>query len=292
MLCLYSCSKDSNTNAKVSFGPELPVVIANYPDHAMEPFIAPDGQYLFFNNLNDGVNTKLFYATKTSDDTFVFAGELIGTNQTSPPQLDAVPDLSASGDFYWTSTRNYPDELNNLFHGHFKAGTVTDIERVRGNFNKNTLGWLVMDHGISADGQLLYFNNAHFDSGNCFGPCETEIGVAQRVSASEFNRLPNSETILEKINDANYINYAPCISSDGLELYFTRYLKGSAPEAIVFEICLAERSNVGEAFAAPRILFSDTNFIEAPSLTLDGKVMYYHKKVNGVYRVMTRQRIE
>jgi len=42
-------------------------------------------------------------------------------------------------------------------------------------------GWLVMDHGISLDGQQLYFNNARFDP-NCVGACETVLGIAQKLT--------------------------------------------------------------------------------------------------------------
>jgi hypothetical protein len=38
-----------------------------------------------------------------------------------------------------------------------------------------------MDHGISLDGQYLYFNNARFDDMNCIGPCETTLGIAQEI---------------------------------------------------------------------------------------------------------------
>ena len=226
-----SCSKNNNeVNQTViypSFGSEIDVDIVGLTFDAMEPFISPDGNYLFFNNINDGINTKLYYATKINDSTFNFVGELIGTNQITAPHLDAVADMDSESNFYWTSTRNYPTELNNLFRGTFTSGTVMNIERVRGDFNMNIPGWLVMDHGISLDGAFLYFNNARFDSQNCQGPCETNIGVAQKVNATTFNTLPNSTSILQNINDANFIYYAPCISSDNLELYYTRYLKGT-----------------------------------------------------------------
>ena len=143
-----------------------------------------------------------------------------GTNQTVPPHLDAVADMDSLNNFYWTSTRNYPTELDNLFYGTFNSGNVTNIGRVHGDFNKNISGWLIMDHGISFDGQFLYYNNARFD-GVCQGPCETEIGIAQKVNDSTFNKLPNSDSILQNINDTNYIYYAPCISRDNLELYYT-----------------------------------------------------------------------
>jgi hypothetical protein len=87
--------------------------------------------------------------------------------------------MDINGNFYWSSTRNYPAELNNLFHGTFSDGNINDIERVQGNFNMNTPGWLTMDHGISLDGQYLYFINARFDDANCQGPCETTLGIAE-----------------------------------------------------------------------------------------------------------------
>ncbi|MBV1923448.1 MAG: hypothetical protein KUG68_05385 [Flavobacteriaceae bacterium] len=258
----------------------------------MEPFVSPNGNYLFFNNLNDGINTKLYYAIKVNDSTFNYEGELIGTNQTVTPHLDAVADLDINGNFYWTSTRNYPSELNNLFHGTFNAGKVSNIGRVQGDFNMNTPGWLIMDHGISLDGQFLYFNNARFDSANCQGPCETTLGIAEKENASTFNTLSNSESILQNINDANYIYYAPCISSDNLELYYTRYLKGQITADTVFEICVAVRSNSSSEFSIPRVLFSESisNLVEAPTLTVDKNIIYYHQKTTNSHKIMMRYR--
>jgi len=295
-LLIFSCSSNDNNinNSQIypSFGSEIEVTINGLSFDAMEPFVSPNGSYLFFNNLNDGINTKLYYATKINDSTFNYIGELTGANQTIAPHLDAVADMDVNGNFYWTSTRNYPTELNNLFQGTFSAGNVSDIERVQGDFNMNTPGWLVMDHGISLDGQYLYFNNARFDDVNCQGPCETTLGVAQKDNASTFSKLPNSASILQNINDTNYIYYAPCISSDNLELYFTRYLKGQITSNTVFEICVAVRSNSLSEFSIPRVLFSEniSNLIEAPTLTVDKNIIYYHQKTTNYHKIMMRYR--
>ncbi len=292
-----SCSKNNNEVKKTviypSFGSEIDVDIVGLTFDAMEPFISPDGNYLFFNNINDGINTKLYYATKINDSTFNFVGELIGTNQITAPHLDAVADMDSESNFYWTSTRNYPTELNNLFRGTFTSGTVMNIERVRGDFNMNIPGWLVMDHGISLDGAFLYFNNARFDSQNCQGPCETNIGVAQKVNATTFNTLPNSTSILQNINDANFIYYAPCISSDNLELYYTRYLKGTITPNTIFEICVAVRNNPQDNFSIPKVLFSESiaNLIEAPTLTVEKEIIYYHKKTANSHKIVMRNRL-
>ncbi len=296
ILTIASCSSNDKDSTKSltypSYGPEIEVTINNLSFDAMEPFISPNENFLFFNNLNDGINTKLYYATKVNDSTFNYVGELLGTNQTTPPHLDAVADLDVNGNFYWTSTRNYPSELNNLFHGTFSSGSVNNIERVQGDFNMNTPGWLVMDHGISLDGQFLYYNNARFDDKNCQGPCETILGIAKKVNASTFNKLPNSPSILQNINNANYIYYAPCISSDNLELYFTRYLKGTITSGTIFEICISVRHDSSEEFSNPKVLFSETisNLIEAPTLSVDKKKMYYHRKSSDTHKIMMRYR--
>ena len=298
LLLIISCSSDENTpivvaNNYPSYGPETDVTITGLTFDAMEPFLSADGNYLFFNNVNDGINTKLFYATRVNDAMFAFVGELNGTNQTTVPFLDAVADMDTNGNFYWTSTRNYPAELNNLFHGSFTSGNVTNIGRVQGDFNMNTPGWLVMDHGISLDGQFLYFNNARFDDTTCQGPCETTIGIAQKVNNTTFNTIPNSVTILQNINNPNYIYYAPCISSDNLELYYTRYLKGEITTSTLFEICVVVRSNDTAVFSSPKVLFSApiANLIEAPTLTTDKSIMYYHKKVPGSHKIVMRNRV-
>jgi len=296
VLLIVSCSSnDNNSPAPLlypTFNSEIDVRISGLSFDAMEPFISPDGSYLFFNNLNDGVNTKLYYATKINDSTFNFEGELLGTNQTEMPHLDAVADLDSNGNFYWTSTRNYPAQLDNLFHGTFSAGGVSDIERVQGDFNMNIPGWLVMDHGISLDGQFLYFNNARFNDSECLGPCETNLGIAKKDNAATFNTLANSSSILQHINDANYIYYAPCISSDNLELFYTRYLKGPITPSTVFEICVAVRNDPQSEFSIPRVLFSDviSNLIEAPTLTVDKNIIYYHRKTSDSHKIVMRYR--
>ena len=282
-----------NTNSQVypSYGPEIDVTINGLTFDAMEPFLSSDGNFLFFNNLNDGQDTRLYYSTKVNDSTFTFVGELNGTNQPIAPHLDAVADMDALNNFYWTSTRNYPGELETLFHGTFDNGTVSNIGRLHGDFNKNTVGWLIMDHGISEDGQHLYFNNARFD-GVCLGPCETELGVAQKINDSTFTTLSNSDTILEGVTDTLYNFYAPCISSDNLELYYTRYLKGTITASTSFEICVAVRDTPADTFSLPMVLFSDfiADLIEAPTLTSNMLIMYYHRKTPTSHKIVMRYR--
>ena len=59
-----------------TFGPEIKVSINGLTFDAMEPFISLDGNTLYFNSLNSGGNTNLYYATKLNDSTFTFIGSI------------------------------------------------------------------------------------------------------------------------------------------------------------------------------------------------------------------------
>src|ERR1700722_20463485 len=89
-------------DAKPSFGvftnPE-PVTIEGYSQDAMEPFISPDGNYLFFNNSNSASTTNLYYATRIDDVTFQYQGEIAGANA-GPNTLTAVASMDINNIFY------------------------------------------------------------------------------------------------------------------------------------------------------------------------------------------------
>ena len=55
----------------------------------------------------------------------------------------------------------------------------------------------------------------------CGVPCEAMLGIAQKVNDSTFDKTAYSDAILENVNDTAYLVYAPQVSGDGLELYFT-----------------------------------------------------------------------
>ncbi|MCP4460340.1 MAG: hypothetical protein GY816_20305 [Cytophagales bacterium] len=114
-----------------------------YSNHAMEAFISPDGQYLFFNDLNSGGDTRLHYSTRVNDYTFNYEGELAGILSPNTPRLDAVADMDVNNFFIWTSIRGYPTEMDNLHYGTFNNGNVTNIGRLRGDFYIYSSGWVL-----------------------------------------------------------------------------------------------------------------------------------------------------
>lgn len=268
-----------------SFGPEIKVLISGYSGDAMEPFLSPDGNTLFFNSLNNGFDTRLHYATRVDDSLFTYVGEVIGANEPGNPQLNAVASLDTTGNFLWVSTRGYPGNFDNLHRGDYSGGTVTNVNRVHGTFYVYQAGYIVMDAAVTYDGSELYYCNAFFDT--CTIPCDATLGIASRVNDSTFNTTANSAYLLQHVNDTDYCVYAPQLSTNGLELYFTRYLKGSFNT----EICVSVRNTVADTFSSPMVLISEfPNAPEAATLNTANTLMYYHKKTNGTYTIYLRYR--
>jgi Tol biopolymer transport system component len=257
------------------------VSITGYVGDAMEPFISKDGQTLFFNSRNDPtVNTDLYYASRVDDRTFTFIGPVPDVNS---PQLDAVASLDTLGNFYFVSTRSYATTLSTIYSGQFSGAAVSNIGLVPG-ISLQKAGMVNFDAEISADGQTLWFDDGQYSSSGVLQAAS--IVVANRQGGT-FVRQANSATLLAAINSSG-LNYAPSISVDGLELFFTRLdstTSGASPA-----IYRAARSDASSAFGAPELVSAATGFVEAPSLSADGHLLYFHKMVNGTFVIYYLQR--
>lgn len=280
MACPWSFSQVYPT-----FGPEKTVTITGNTLDAMEPFISADGNTLFFNSLNNGTTTSLYYATRVNDTTFTFVGQVNGVNNLTP-HLDAVASMDSANTFFWVSTRNYPTVFENYQRGSYSTGSVTKAGRVIGNFYVYSPGWLIMDAAINYDGTLLIYCNAWFN--NCGGlPCKARLGIAQKVNDSTFNKITTSEQVLANINDSTYIVYAPEITKDGLELYFTRIKNGTT----LTEICVSVRPSLTGVFSLPKVIYSNQPEIpEAATIVPDKSRIYYHKKPGSLFKIFMRYR--
>lgn len=269
------------------FGPEIKVTVTGLTFDAMEPFVSLDGNTMFFNSLNSGGNTNLYYATKVDDSTFNYVGLVGGVYDSSLDHLDAVASVDSLNNFFWVSLRNFP----NLHRGNYLLGNVSNITRTYGDFNIASPGWIIMDAAINYQGNLLYYCNAYFGPTftECPGvPCVARLGVAQKVNDSIFNKLINTDAIFSNVNDTNYIVYAPQVTTDGLELYFTRILKTT----INSEICVAVRNSVTDTFSFPAVIHSNLGFLpEAATPTTDKQKIYYHQKDGtGIFHLYLRYR--
>jgi hypothetical protein len=207
--------------------------------------------------------------------TFQYKGPVSAANSTA---LDGVASMDQNGKFYFISTRSYYTDLSTVYSGDWSSGALSNVAKVAG-IPASTLGMLIFDAGISADGNTLCFAEGDYSSGTL----TTSNLVLADKTATGFTRSTQSATILQQVNLAGGTQYAPAFSADGLELYFTRLVGGlqaGAPSTFV-----ATRASTTSAFGAPHAIQALTGFVEAPSLSADGKSLYYHARVNGQFQI-------
>jgi Tol biopolymer transport system component len=251
------------------------VTILGYSDHAMEPFISRDGKYLFFNNSNDpAVDTNLHWAERIDDLNFQYKGEIGGVNTAA---LEGVASMDRNGVFYFISTRSYDQTSSTIYRSTFDNGTLNAVDLAPG-VSTATFGIVNFDAEISPDGNTLYFVESQFSAS---GPQSADILIAT-WDGSAFVRDSNSATIMKQVNTSKNLEYAPAISSSGLELFFTR-LEGTNAALYV-----ATRTDASSPFGAPRKITVATGFVEGPTLSPDEDALYYHKREGSlfvIYRV-------
>jgi hypothetical protein len=233
----------------------------------MEPSLSANGETLFFNNSNHpSVNTNLHFAKRINDVTFEYQGELKGVNTES---LDGVATMDNSNTFYFVSTRSYNQTLATIYTGQFENDSVSNVSLVAG-ISKNLAGWVNFDVEVSKDGNFLYFVDGRFDENG--GPYEADIVIAEKTETG--SQRINSD-LLKNIN-TSALEYAACISSDMLELYFTR-VDAPISATSVPKIYVSTRESVDEPFRKPYRIDNIDGFVEAATISPDNQTIYYHK---------------
>ncbi len=249
------------------------VVVEGYADEAMEPFLSRDGRFLFFNTRNDpGANTNLHFAEAVGD-AFIYRGILYGTISYD---LDAVATMSSDNRFCFVSPRDYRRTRVSVLCGAFDGKSV-NATTPQQNLATARMGRLIFDVELAADGQTMVFAEGTFSGGAA--PDEADLYMA-RLGPRGFVRDPDSKAFVA-INTGD-LEYAPGLSTDGLELYFTR-ITGIWPFRSP-KIFHATRGSVDLPFGKPAQVEAIEGFVEGPSLAGDGTV-YYHKKVGGQFQI-------
>ena len=200
----------------------------------------------------------------------------------------AAPSIDAQGNFFFTSMRQYDKDFHSVFAGRFDGKAVTNIHAVEGGINPHgEAGTINMDVGISPDGNTLYISRTHFNPLLTMlfhaPPTESHLLVAHRDS-DKFTLDPQSAAIMKNVN-TSALEYAPAISADGLELYFTGVSEGTGPRIMV-----ATRAATDKPFDQPCAIKALTGFVEGPSIPLDGKELFFHKKLNNTFVIFRAER--
>lgn len=273
------------------YGSPESVRIDGYGDDCMEPFVTSDGSYLFFNDSNSAeVQTHIHIARRSGKLSYKHLGMVPGTVS---PSKDMAPCVDASGNFYFTTLRSFSKDGHSLYVGKLAGEAVSDVKVVPGDISPGRPGWINMDCDISSDGKTLYISRARFAPG-APAPHESDLVIAREVSGKfELDRL--SDVVLKNVNTAA-LEYAPAISNNGLELFFTRageLMVAGKNTGASLRIMVARRNSAKDPFGKPEVIKSIEGFVEAPTLTGDLSELFFHKKdSNGrlsIYRAVRKR---
>ena len=111
--------------------------------------------------------------------------------------------------------------------------------------------------------------------------------VANGTRVHSFRRpgAGHNSRLLKNVN-TDALEYAACISTDELELFFTRAGKNGPA------IYSSTRMSVTHPFDPPVRVDAIKGFVEAPTLSLDGRSLYYHLREGArfvIYRAARSQ---
>jgi WD40-like Beta Propeller Repeat len=278
LVLLASCGL-AVARSETSFTDPHPVGIEGYSGSAMEPSISPDGQYLLFNTSNVAPNIPtLQFATRVDADTFTYQGEILGEGVNEAGFLSGTPTIDNGGDVYFISTRSYPQTLSTVYGGQFAAGQMTDVHLLPG-VSGGIPGIVDFDVAVSPDGGTLYVSVGHFNGGSA--PTSATLTMYDQVGGV-FVADPRSSRLLRAVNKPPAFDYAASVSSDGLELFFTR---ANPANGVAPGIYRAWRKSTAKKFAHVQRIAAITGFAEAPSISADGTTLYYHRLMGSQYEI-------
>jgi hypothetical protein len=251
------------------------VTIAGYSDIAMEPFVSRDGRFLLFNNSNDpSVNTDLHYARRVDDFSWTYGGPIAGVNTTA---LEGTPTMDRNGRLFFVSTRSYASTACTIHSAQFTDGRASGVQLVD-SICRHEAGVVNFDVDVDASGSVLTFVDAHFGSNGL--PLDAVL-VTARWNGTQWVR--NADSALMAAVNSGVLQYAPALSADHLTLWFTRLASASGADAP--QIWRARRAVETAPFDAPVHIAGLGDFVEAPALSADEKLLYFHRKVGSGFRI-------
>src|SRR6185436_7431171 len=166
--------------------------------------------------------------------------------------------------------------LGTVHCGRFDGAKLADVRLVEGLRSKR-LGQLIFDVELAADGEALVFADGTFSGGAA--PDSARLGLARR-QGDGFVR--GDAGALDALNREGR-NYAPALSRDGCEIFFPR-LTGFFP-FYAATIWRAARREPDGAFVEPRRIAAIESFAEGPTVSPDGRTLYYHARREGRFRL-------
>lgn len=263
----------------IEFTNEEPITIVGYDLDAMEVDISHDGTVLMWNDREEmsAEDKNLHWASRISDTEFQYEGEVTELNTMG---VDGTPSFDENDNLYYVSTGEYPTNgFKSFYRATRNASGVWEPVLLEGLYDG--MGFVSVDPDISPNGTYLFYSLFTISG----GPLPAEIELRGTVSDGSGGFEPIDDALLADVN-TDLLDYAPTISNDGLEMYFTR-ADPSGPG--ILGIYKTTRESVDQPFAAvDTTVAAITGVVEAPSFNADETALYYHRKESegvGVYEV-------
>lgn len=294
-----SALADSITTVKsyTTFKTPQPITIKGLPDDesgvsisTAEPFISRDGYFLFFNT-GEKENNKDLHFAKNIQGQWLYQGE-IGPNVNTHKQVEANPSMDADYNFYYLDTG--VDQM--IRSGKFDSGmgSLLFLKIFDAVPNRKVKLFSQKFHGnmsveVSADGQFVFFSRATWNlKGFSMGKLtDSNIYFLEKKAGAYIFDETDSKRIMGNINTSD-LEYAASISTDGLELFFTRFaFNDYKKDKIRSKIMHSKRKSLSEPFSRPEMIevIGADDFVEGPAISGDGKELYYHKHDEKKFRI-------
>ena len=275
----------SSVVPNVEWTNQEPIEIRGYEDDAMEVGISPDGQFLLFNDRNKP-NKDMHWSVRIGARTYDYKGKV---KNTITSKVDGTPSFDGDGTLYFITMGEFPRDIRSLHRARFENGEAKDITELEGDIYRESPNlpvnmWISLDPDVSDDGTLLVYSEGRFSPMRPF-PYPFKVRGAE-LRDGRWVRM--DERILANVNTAS-LEYAPAISADGLELFFTRISKVDGRPKFV-GIYVAKRRSRSEPFGSPERIMAITGDVEAPVLSGNEQHLYYHRMVDGVFKVFRVRR--
>jgi hypothetical protein len=278
-LCVAACGSGGTAAVQPSVAAPAAreLTIDGYGGITMEPFVSRDGRFLLFNNANDpATDTDLHFASRVDDFHWTYGGPIAGVNTAS---LEGTPTMDRSGRLYFVSLRSYAQTACTIHSAQFAAGTASDVQLVD-SICRHEPGVVNFDVDVDASGTVMTLVDSHFGSN---GQPQDAVLVVARWNGSQFVRSGDSASVLASVNSGTALQYAPALSADHLTLWFTRVASVSGSDSP--QIWRARRAIESAPFGAPVRIDGLGDFVEAPALSADEKLLYFHRKVGTGFRL-------
>lgn len=213
----------------------------------------------------------------------------LGPNVNTLKEVQGNPTMDRDYNFYFVDTR-----VNRMVQSaRFvpATGILSNVREFEGVLKRDVrfLAWKItgnMGVEASADGRTIYFSRTTWRLYLVFpGKILASDLLLTELQGNRF--IFNEAAPMQHINTPD-LEYAACISTDGRELFFARLPIASIKSGKVHSMIMrATRPSRSAPFGMPKEIqaIGHRDFVEAPTLSSNGRELYYHKFIGQKFRL-------